>query len=301
MSAGSTNMNVSAPGWQAVPGFHRGLLLLLTACAVVVWCPLQVAAQVAAPAVQIEDDPDLDLDPLQPDFVVITMPTTLRVPRYKSSFRVTHRFGRPLGSGNFGSLAEDLFGLDSGAQIGLEYRFGLMRGTQVGIHRTSDRTIEFFAQHDLMQERDGRPVSLAVIGTMDGTNNFRDSYTPALGVTLSRRIPRVGAVYLQPVWVNNSNPLPSELAEDNDSLLLGVGTRLRIRPTVYLVAEIIPRVAGYDPGVNQAAFGLEKRAGGHSFQINFSNGFGTTMGQITRGGTGNDDWYLGFHIARKFF
>ena len=277
------------------------VLLFMTALAVGTCWPLQMAAQGATPAAQVEDDPDLDLNPLQPDFMVITMPTTLRVPRHKSSFRVTHRFGRPLGAGSFGELAADLFGLDSGAQIGLEYRFGLVRGTQAGIHRTSDRTIEFFVQHDLMQERDDRPVSLAIIGTVDGTNNFRDRYTPALGITLSRQIRRVGTVYVQPVWVNNSNPLPSEFADNNDSFLLGVGTRLRLRPTVYLVAEIIPRVAGYDPGVHQAAFGLEKRAGGHSFQIDFSNGFGTTMGQIARGGTGNDDWYLGFHISRKFF
>lgn len=277
------------------------VLLFVTALAVGMCWPLPAAAQGAAPTPQVQDDPDLDLNPLQPDFVVITMPTTLRVPKYKSAFRVTHRFGRPLGSGDLGSLAEDFFGLDSGAQIGLEYRFGLMRGTQAGIHRTSDRTIEFFAQHDLMQERDGRPVSLAIIGTVDGTNNFRDRYSPALGVTLSRQIPRVGAVYLQPVWVNNSSPLPSALTDDNDSFLLGVGTRLRVRPTVYVVAEIIPRVTGHDPGVNQAAFGLEKRAGGHTFQINVSNGFGTTMGQIARGGTANDDWYLGFHISRKFF
>ena len=277
------------------------VLLFVTALTVGTCWPLQVAAQGAAPAPQIEDNPDLDLNPLEPDFVVITMPTTLRVPRYKSSFRVTHRFGRPLGAGDFGELAADLFGLDSGAQIGLEYRFGLLRGTQAGIHRTSDRTIEFFAQHDLMQQRDGRPLSLAIIGTMDGTNNFRDRYTPALGVTLSRQIRGVGAFYLQPVWVNNSSPLPSELIDDNDAFLLGVGTRLRVRPTVYLVAEIIPRVAGFDPRVNQAAFGVEKRAGGHAFQINVSNGFGTTMGQIARGGTGNDDWYLGFHISRKFF
>ncbi|MSO83728.1 MAG: hypothetical protein EXQ53_10605 [Acidobacteria bacterium] len=279
----------------------RRVLLCVTVLAVGICWPLQAAAQGAARPPQVQDDPDLDLNPLQPDFVVVSMPTTLRVPRHKSSFRVTHRFGRALGSGDFGSLVEDFFGLDSGAQIGLEYRFGLMRGTQAGIHRTSDRTIEFFAQHDLMQQRAGRPVGLAIIGSVDGTNNFRDRYSPALGATISRTIPRVGAVYLQPVWVNNSSPLPSALTDDNDSFLLGVGTRLRVRPTVYVVAEIIPRVAGHDPGVHQASFGLEKRAGGHTFQVNFSNGFGTTMGQIARGGTANDDWYLGFHISRKFF
>jgi len=74
-----------------------------------------------------------------------------------------------------------------------------------------------------------------------------------------------------------------------------------VRPTVYLVGEIIPRVTGDDPGVNQASFGIEKRAGGHMFQLNFSNGLGTTMGQIARGGASNDDWFLGFNISRKFF
>jgi len=277
-------------------------LLVVTALAVGLGWPSYAWAQGATvPPRPVADDVDLDLVPLNPDFTVITMPTTLRLPRYKSSFRITHRFGRPLGDGDFGNLLEDFFGLDSGAQIGFEYRFGLMRGTQVGIHRTSGRTIEFFAQHDLMQERDGRPVSLAVIGTVDGTNNFRDSYSPALGVTVSRTLSSAGSLYLQPVWVDNSNPLPSELTDDNDSFLLGVGARIRVRPTVYLVGEIIPRVGGHDPGVNQASFGIEKRAGGHVFQLNFSNGFGTTMGQIARGGTSNDDWYLGFNISRKFF
>jgi Membrane bound beta barrel domain (DUF5777) len=282
---------------------QRGAALFLVVLAMIVYWPEQAAAQAASAPQKgdIVDDPDLDLVPLQPDFTVIAMPTALRLPRFKSSFRVTHRFGRPLGQGDFSDLAEDLFGLDSGAQIGLEYRFGIMRGTQIGIHRTSDRTIELFTQYDLMQERDGRPVNLSVVASMDGTNNFRDSYSPALGVVVSRSLGPVGTVFVQTIWVNNSNPLPSDLTDDNDSVLVGVGTRIRVRPTVYLVGEIIPRVTGFDPGVNQASFGIEKRVGGHVFQLNFSNSLGTTMGQIARGGASNDDWFLGFNISRKFF
>src|SRR5687767_3814631 len=82
----------------------------------------------AAPA----DDIDLDPNPSQPDFTLVNLPTTLRLPRMKSAFRVTHRFLRPLGQYDFGSLVEDLFGLDNGAIIGLEYRFGLMTGLQAG-------------------------------------------------------------------------------------------------------------------------------------------------------------------------
>jgi len=262
--------------------------------------PVATASAAAAQAAP-EDDPDLDIDPLQTDFTVITMPTTVRMPRFKSAFRVTHRFTRPLGQGDFGSLLEDFFGIDAGAAIGLEYRFGIVRGAHVGVRRTNNRTIEFSAQYNLLQERDARPVGLSVVASIDGTNNFRDSYSPALGAVISRSLGRAGTVYLEPVWVNNSNPVPSELADDNDSFLVGVGTRLRVRPSVYLVGEIIPRVSGFEPGVNHATFGIEKLLGLHVFQLNFSNSFGTTMGQVARGGISNDDWYLGFSISRKFF
>jgi uncharacterized beta barrel domain-containing protein DUF5777 len=272
-----------------------GLLLALTALA-----PQLALAQAApaAPATK-DDDPDRDFNRSQPDFVVINLPTTLRVPKFKSAFRVTHRFGRPLGQGSFGSLAEDLFGLDSGAQIGLEYRFGLMRGLQVGIHRTSDRTIEFFTQYSLLQQAD-HGVGLGVIASIDGTNNFKDSYTPMIGVALSRELGRYGAVYVEPMYVNNSNLLPSELVDDNDTFMVGLGARIRVRPTVNIVAEFIPR-SGNTPGVNHGTFGIEKVVGGHTFQLNFSDGFGTTMGQLARGGTAKDNWYLGFNISRKFF
>ncbi len=247
-----------------------------------------------------DEDPDLDLNLAQPDFTIVSLPTTLRLPRFKSAFRVTHRFTRPLGDGDFGDLAGDLFGIDSGAFIGLEYRFGLMRGLQGGILRTSDRTIQFFSQYNVLNQTSGAPVGLGVLASIDGTNNFRDSYSPALGVAISRELGSYGAVYVEPMWVNNSNPLPEELADDNDTFLVGLGLRLRVRPTVYVVGQFIPR-RGFDDGAHPASFGVEKRAGGHVFQLNFSNGFGYTPAQLARGGTSNDDWYLGFNISRKFF
>ena len=99
-----------------------------------------------AAAVQAGDD-DGALNLAQPDFTVVTLPTTLRLPRYKGAFRVTHRFNRPLGVGDFGDLVADLFGLDASSLVGLEYRFGLLPGGQVGIHRTSNKTIQFFGQY----------------------------------------------------------------------------------------------------------------------------------------------------------
>ncbi len=257
----------------------------------------------AAPAVwaqAAEDDPDLEVNVSQPDFNLQALPTNLRLPKGKLAFRITHRFTRPLADGSFTDLLEDFFGFDSGAQIGLELRYGLWRGLQVGINRTSDRTIQMFSQYDLKSQRDF-PVGLGVWGSVDGTNNFRDSYSPALGAVVSRELGQYGALYAQPMWVNNSNPEPTELVDDNDTFMVGLGTRLRLRPTVYVTAEFAPRLGGYAPGDALMSFGVEKRVGGHAFALNFSNSFATTMAPIARGGNSNNDWYIGFNIARKFY
>jgi hypothetical protein len=252
------------------------------------------------PAAPAEEDRDFFIGIEQPDFTLITLPTTLRLPRFRSAFRVTHRFGRPLGAGTFGDLAGDLFGLDSGAQIGLEYRFGLISGTQVGIHRTSNKTIQLFGQHNVIGQG-GFPVAIAAHIGVEGTNNFRERYSTQIGAVVSRTLSGLGAFYVEPIWIDNTNPLDGVLAEEDDTFMIGLGARIRVRPTLYLVAELTPRVGGYDPGVSNASVAIEKRAGGHSFQINISNGFGTTLGQVARGGLTNDDWYLGFNISRKFF
>jgi hypothetical protein len=261
----------------------------------------KAAAPTAAETVQEERD-DAVLDRAEPDFTVITLPTTLRMPKYRSAFRVTHRFARPLGQGSFGDLVEDFFGFDASAVIGLELRFGIFPGAQIGIHRTSDKTIEFFGAYDLVSQGDSFPLGLAAFGSIEGTDNFKDSYSPALGLVVSRKIGTRAAVYAEPFWVNNTNPLPSEVTlDDNDTFYIGLGTRVRVLSDTYVVAEFIPRVAGFDPGVHGGNFGIEKRVGGHSFQVNFSNFLGTTMGQIARGGARNEDWYIGFNITRKFF
>jgi hypothetical protein len=243
---------------------------------------------------------DRAVDPSQPDFTLIALPTTLRLPKFRSAFRVTHRFLRPLGQGDFGDLVGDGFGIDGSAQIGLEFRFGLMPGTQVGIHRTSDRTIEFFGQHELLRQSEGVPVTIDAFASIEGANNFRDHYSPAFGAIVSRAFGRHGAAYVHPIWVANTNPGGSEAVGGNDSFLLGVGLRLRVRPTVYLVGEAAPRF-GFTPSHTQVAFGIEKRAGGHLFQINFSNGPSTTLAPIARGGFDYDNWFFGFNISRKFF
>lgn len=253
-----------------------------------------------ATAAQETDDPDMDPNKAQPDFGLATLATNLRMPRNKMAFRMSHRFARPLGQGDFGDLVDDFFGFDSGALIGLELRYGLIRGGQVGIYRTSDRTIQFFGQYELTSQK-SFPVGISALATAEGTDNFRDSYSPGLAAVISREIGDRGALHIQPAWVNNSNPQPTELVDDNDTFMIGLGTRLRFRKSTYLVFEASPRISGYDPNVTLISFGIEQQAGGHLFQINVSNGVGTTLANVARGGSSYDDWYIGFNLSRKFF
>jgi hypothetical protein len=299
----------SRPGWGVC------VCLLLT----IVGSPSRVLAQTTPPppaqttppppeatppppAQPQSSDPDSRLDPLQPDFNLAALPTTLRLPEHKLAFRVTHRFSRSLGTGDFSDLLSNFFGFDSGAQIGLGVRYGLMPGTQVDFYRTSDRTIQISGQQSVLQEKaDGRPFSLDVIATLEGTNNMRDQKSSTLGVLASKKLGKVAAVYVEPMFVVNSNPAPGGTGVDNNTTMIGLGARVRIRPTTYLVGEVTPRLAGYRPGVDQGSFGIEMRAGGHTFQINFSNGLGTTLGQLTHSGVGSNAWFIGFNISRKFF
>ncbi len=259
------------------------------------------ADETATAAEAQDDDPDMDINRAQPDFTLVSLPTTLRLPARKGAFRITHRFTRPLGQGSLTDLLADGLGTDGGAVIGFEYRFGILKATQVVFHRTNNRTIQFMLQREIKGQTEDFPIGISVFGSAEGTNNLQDSYSPALGVLLSREVSDRAAVYVEPFWVNNTNPLPAELADEgeNSSLLVGLGARLRFTNSLYGVFELTPRVNGFDPGKTQVGAGIEMRAGGHSFQVNVGNGFGTTFGQIARGGT--NDWYLGFNISRKFF
>jgi hypothetical protein len=244
------------------------------------------------------DDDDSAPVPAEPDFRVLNLPSALRLPRYGSNFQLTHRFNGNLRRGSLGANAGNLFGLDQGAAVGFEYRFGIARHLQVAAYRTAiDKVFQFYGKYDAVRQGDSIPVSLSALVSVEGADNFQERYSPALGLVVSRMAGDRVAVYATPVWVHNTAAL---LNIDRDTVFVGVGGRVRVSSTIYVVAEVAPRAGGYRPGQPAYGFAVEKRAGGHLFQINFNNGQGTTFGQLARGGF-PDSLYLGFNLARKFF
>ena len=245
-----------------------------------------------------DDDDDRRPQPAEPDFRLVNLPTTLRLPRHRSNFEMTHRFVGNLRTGSFGDQLDNLFGLDQGASIGLGYRYGVMRHVQAGIFRTNiEKTIQLYGKWDALRQSSSQPLSISAIVAIEGNNNFRERRQPTLGAVVGRTVAGTLALYASPVWVHHT---AVENGVERDAVFVGLGGRARLRRTVYLVMEIAPRVSGYRPGSHVFGVALERRVGGHVFQINFTNTPSTTFGQIARGGFPHT-LHLGFNLTRKFF
>ena len=267
-------------------------------------------------------DADEVLSPVEPDVVVINLPTGMRLPRHGSNFRLTHRFAGDLRRGTFGQNAANLFGLDQGAIIGFEFRMNVAPNLQVAGFRTNfDKTIQIHGLYELTRQTGRLPASISVVGSIEGTDNFQQRYAPAIGAIVSHRVATRLALYAVPMWVGHTNASLEPIGHDHDhgadpaedagphehpaherenTVMLGLGARLRLTRTIYVVAEVAPRLDGYRPGEAEYGFGIEKRVGGHAFSLTFTNSFSTTYSQLARGGNPGS-LYKGFNLGRKFY
>ena len=278
------------------PAFARHSTL--AALSILLLLPLTASAQEPTEPPPPPTSPEVELN-------LINLPTTRSLNRHQSYFRITHRFARDLRRGDFTDLLQDLFSLDNGAVIGLEYRFGITTDLQAGVNRTAlGKTIDFFGRYDGLRQGESMPISLSVVGSIEGLQNFHDDYQPGIAAVVSRQANKWLMLYASPTFVANTRdpdllPGAGEDGDSQNTLFVGLGTRIRFRPAAYLVGEYSPRLAGYDP--NNAVWGaaVEFATKGHTFQINFTNAFGTLPGQIARGGS-DHDVYLGFNITRRF-
>jgi hypothetical protein len=252
----------------------------------------------ATPAfAQSEDDDDAKLRPAEPDFSLINLPTTLPLPLHASDFHLTHRFNLDLTSVDFGDAAANLFGLDNGANIGLEYRFGLIKHVEAVVLRTSlSKTFQFTGKYDGWHQTEKMPVAISVIVAVEGENNFQENYAPSFGAVVSRTVKDRVALYANPMFVHNTG---TGGVEDRDTGFIGLGGRVRFLESTYGVFEVTPRIGGFAAQDAEYAFSIEKRVGAHVFSLVFQNGAGTTNRQLAHGGPGG--LYLGFNLTRKFF
>jgi len=151
------------------------------------------------------------------------------------------------------------------------------------------------AGYNFLDEYDGHPLNAAIRISVDGRDHFRGDVTTNFEAIFSRSITGRAQFYAVPTVSLESRRLlskpgaletrPAELP-GIDTFSLGAGLAVNIRPSVALVAEVIPTlVNGRDLGIHRPAyaFGIQKQIAGHAFTLGVSNAPGTVVGQ--RAGT----------------
>ena len=273
------------------------------------------ATEAAPAATAVQEDDDAVLRPAEPDFVVVNLPTTLRLPRFRGNFRITHRFAGNLRNGSLSQQAGNLFGIDQGAIIGFEYRFAVASHVQAAFYRSSfDKAIQLYGKYDVVQQRRSMPVSLSPVVSIEGTDNFQEKYAPAAGVVISRQFGTRIAGYVTPMWAHNTAASLEAIGHDHDghsessgpshvnrnTTYVGLGGRVRLGSSTYVAGEVAVRARGYSPDQPGYGVSIEKRVGAHMFSMTLTNTFATTFAQLARGGAANS-LFLGFNLGRKFF
>jgi len=259
-----------------------------------------------------------------PDDYVYTLPTGRRLTRHGFYVNFTHRFAfDPAFSG--AGRGNILFGLDGFSISSFGFRFGVTNKLSVSAYRSPsiiNRPIELGASYHFLEEHDGSPLNASFRASIDGQNNFSKNFTTNFEGIVSRSLSRRAQLYVVPtVSIQNrrliSKPGPLPAVPPNlpgiNSFSLGAGGVFDIRPTVALVAEVIPTLAnGRGLGIHRPAygFGIQKRLPRHAFTLGFSNNPGTIVSQ--RAGTNatflNDPsadkpkgLFIGFDLMRETY
>jgi mono/diheme cytochrome c family protein len=256
--------------------------------------------------------------------LLYSLPTGRAVDRHSLTVDFTHRFPyTPAFTGP--ALGGSLSGLDDFSLSSLGFRYGVTDKLSVSVYRSPSfigRPLQFMAAYSLLNERNGAPLNISVRLSMQGLNNFSREYTENLEGVFSRSLGTRAQLYLVPtisldnrILVQPSGFFTSQIPNvpGYNTFSLGAGGAFDIRPTVALVAEVIPTLVNGRPlDIHRPAysFGIQKKIWRHAFTFGFTTSPGTTVAQRagTRAsflGQPNADTpgglTIGFDLSRQLF
>ena len=258
------------------------------------------------------------------DDVVFSLPTGRRLERHGFYVNFNHRFAfDPAFSGV--ARGHVLAGLDNFSISSFGFRYGVTERFSVAAYRSPSvigRPIQLTASYNILDEHDGNPFNAAFRFSVEGQNDFSKNFTADFEGIFSKSLTKRAQIYVVPTVSLDNRPLPPVPFRITDpppdlpgfnTFAVGVGGAFDIRPTVALVAEVIPTlVNGRDLGIHRPAyaFGIQKKIWRHAFTFGFTNSPGTTVSQ--RAGTvasylnspsadTPSGLFIGFDLTRQIF
>jgi hypothetical protein len=238
-------------------------------------------------------------DPVGTRLVDVATPFT--VGRRRLELLVTHRFNQPV---NQGGNAHNLWGLDSGADFGLGFTYGLLRKLDLSVYRSSfQEDFELAGKLQLLEQSPRVPLSLAVRAGADllGRRGVADPHRPFAQLLLGSHLAAGWNVFASPSWVRATPSL-------RNAWNVPFGLTAPLPGHWLLDAEAIAAnhslrsIGGASRFAWHAA--LAKQVGWHLFQIVVGDSRATTVDQILggdfAGGFTTHDVRLGFNLIRYF-
>ncbi len=222
-------------------------------------------------------------------------------------FRFSHRFTSSLF--NQSRRPFDMFGLDSFAYTAFGMSYGISDRLAVNVYRQAlDRKLEFSGDLALLnQDKSRAPITLLARAAVDGKNDFASQghnghYVPSIQLVASRSFWNRFALNVDPTFVFNLKR-PDNGAVENSMVAIGLGGSIKLRESMAVVGEFIPRVTGNPlPGdfihkAPTASFGFQFRTQRHVFELVVSNSWETNIEGSALGAP--DEMHIGFNIFRR--
>jgi len=237
---------------------------------------------------------------------LINLPTTQSIGKGEVLFRVSHRYIPSVTSGY-----DSFYGLDGPAVILLSLGYGLSDNFSLTLARTKlDKEVELSLKWILFQQGDKSRMpfsgalniggSLVTESQPDRDVFDADNMKFNIQAILSYQLNNALSFALVPSYSSNTNhwdPSPE------GTLALGTGGRFMIFEDFSIIWEWTPVLSGYKASSHGWALGIEKKIGGHVFQVFVLNSAGLTSSQFLPGGDlrlEDGDFRIGFNIFRLF-
>ncbi len=237
---------------------------------------------------------------------LVNLPTTRSIGKGSILFRISHRYFPAVTEGY-----DTFYGLDGPAAILISLGYGINDNLSVSLGR-SNRFKEAELSFDWLILKQGKKSSLPlsaslhvggsiITQTQPGKSTFRsENMKLNLKLSVSHQVSDSLSFLLVPSYSSNTNHWESS---SEGTFALGTGARYMFLNDFSLLVEWIPVLAGYKTNTSGWGLGLEKKIGGHVFQVFVLNTFGLTSAQFIPGGDlrlADTDFRFGFNIFRWF-
>ena len=250
--------------------------------------------------VSAQDDPadspyaPVRRDPIGPRLVDMPTPFTLGARRVEVLF--SHRFQQTVSAGD----AHNLWGLDSGADVGLGLAWGVTRHFDLSAYRSSfQENFEFAGKYLVWEQAPRVPFSIGLRAGADvlKRQGVADPHRPFGQLLLSRSFGHGVDLFVSPTWVRDTPQL-------RKAFNVPVGLTIPLPARHFLELEYIPKNRDLKSSVAAWHVALLAPVGNHLFTLVVGNSRATTVDQYAGGDAASGfkagDIRLGFNLVRNF-